>query len=161
MDSNAGSNSDRHRSPIRFRLFTLFLLVTGVCLFLSYRATHLVVSAETSIDLRSHILRSIGVEPRYNIDFLGRTRFVDPTDDRIVKQVVADPEVAGLMIIQSQADPALWLMESLEWDIDTDSEKLQLRLLVRRGQQRQAQHIFHAVFRAFLQHAVVDDSVKE
>jgi hypothetical protein len=69
--------------------------------------------------------------------------------------------VAGLLIIQSQADPAAWLKESLEWDIDTDAEKLQLRLQVPRGQQRQAQQIFNVVFRAFLQHAVVDDSVKK
>jgi hypothetical protein len=161
MDAYAGSDSNRHRSPIRFRLFTLLLIMTAVCLLLSYRATHRVTRVESSIGLRSHLLGSIGRAPRGDIDFLSRTQFVEPTDDRIIKQVITDPDVSGLLIIQNHVDPAAWLKESLEWNIDTEFESLRLRLLVPRGQQGQAQQVFDSVFRAFLEHAVVDDSVKE
>jgi hypothetical protein len=111
--------------------------------------------------LRSHLLNSIGLAPRRYIDFMSRMRYVEPTDDRIVKQVIADPDVSGLMIIQNHVDPAAWLKKSLEWDIDTERESLRLQLIVPRGQQGQAQQVLTSVFRAFLEHAVVDDIVKE
>ena len=161
MSVAGSSSSDRHRSPIRFSLLTFLFLMTGVCLLLSYRTTHRVVRVDSSIDLRSHLLNSIGRAPRGNIDFLSRTQFVDPTDDRIVQQVITDPDVSGLMIIRDHDDPAAWLKASLEWSIDTETESLNVRLLVLRGQQDQAQQVFQSVFRAFLAHAVVDDSVKE
>jgi hypothetical protein len=159
MEVDAPLIQDRHRSPVRFSLFTFLLIITGICVFLAYQMSRREVEVDTSINLRSHLLRPNNTPRSRTIEFLSRTRFAEPTDDVIVSQVLANPQVAGLMIIQGQTDPAAWLKQNLVWRIDPEREELQLSMTVPRGQQAQAQEVFHAVIRAFLQHAVVDDAV--
>jgi hypothetical protein len=117
------------------------------------------VEVETSIGLRTHLLRPNNTRRSRTIEFLSRTKFVEPTEDLIVSQVLADPEVSGLMIVQGQTDLAEWLKNGLVWRIDPEREDLQLSMTVPRGLQTQAEKVFQAVIRAFLQHAVVDVDV--
>lgn len=159
MEVNAQSKQDRHRSPVRFGLFTFLLIVTGICVFLAYQVSRRDVEVETSIDLRSHLLRPNNTPRSRTIEFLSRTQFVEPTDDLIVSQVLADPQVSGLMIVQGRTDPAPWLKKNLVWRIDWEREDLQMSMTAPRGQQSQAQKMFDAVTSAFLQHAIVDESV--
>jgi hypothetical protein len=159
MEVDAPSKQNRHRSPVRFSLFTFLLIITGICVFLAYQMSHREVEVDTSINLRSHLLRPNNTPRSRTIEFLSRTQFVEPTDDLIISQVLADPQVSGLMIVQGRTDPAAWLKQNLVWRIDREREKLLLRMTVPRGQQSQAQEVFHAVIRAFLQRAVVGDDV--